>query len=56
MSRDWTSEEIQLVSAKMKAAGHMGFEEFCKELEEKGFEEIPDRSKLPANDQQVTGK
>lgn len=56
MSRDWSPEEIQQVSEVMKAAGHMSFEEFCKELEEKGFEEIPDRNKLPENYQQVTGK
>ena len=52
MSRDWTPEEIQIVSEEMKAAGHMGFEEFCKALEEQGFTEIP----VPANERQVTGK
>ena len=34
MSRDWTPEEIQLASEEMKAAGHMGYEEFCEELDE----------------------
>lgn len=34
MSRDWTPEEIQLVSEEMKAAGHMGYEEFCEALDE----------------------
>ena len=56
MSRDWRPEEIQQVSEAMKAAGHMGFEEFCKELEEKGFEQIQDKSKFPANCKQLTGK
>ena len=52
MSRTWTPEEIQLVSEKMKKAGHMGFEEFCEELERQGFEKLPCQqvtSKLPAN-------
>jgi hypothetical protein len=33
MSRDWTPEELQAVSAAMKAAGEMSYEEFCAELE-----------------------
>jgi len=33
MSRDWTQEELQSASAAMKAAGHMGYEEFCEALE-----------------------
>ena len=33
MSRDWTPEEIQAVSAAMKEAGSMGFEEFSAEVE-----------------------
>ncbi len=33
MSRDWTPEEIQAVSAAMKEAGEMGFEEFSAEVE-----------------------
>lgn len=37
MSRDWTPEEIQMVSKVMKAAGHQGYEEFCAELAEQGF-------------------
>ena len=32
MSRDWTPEELQAASATMKAAGHMGYEEFCEEF------------------------
>lgn len=32
MSRDWTPEELQAASAAMKAAGHMGYEEFCEEI------------------------
>lgn len=34
MSRSWTPEEIQQVSEAMKAAGHMGYEEFCEALNE----------------------
>ena len=33
MSRDWTPEEIQTVSAAMKEAGDMSFEEFSAEIE-----------------------
>lgn len=33
MSRDWTPDELQAASAAMRAAGHMGYEEFCEELE-----------------------
>lgn len=33
MSRDWTSEELQAVSAAMKEAGEMSFEEFSAEVE-----------------------
>ena len=32
MSRGWTPEELQTVSAAMKAAGHMSYEEFSAEL------------------------
>lgn len=32
MSRDWTTEEIQAVSAAMKEAGEMDFEEFSAML------------------------
>ncbi len=52
MSRTWTPEEIQMVSEEMKKAGHMGFEEFCEELERQGFEKIS----VPANDQQIVSK
>lgn len=37
MSKDWTPDEIQSVSAAMKEAGHMGYEEFCEELNRGGF-------------------
>lgn len=37
MSRDWTPDEIQMVSKEMKAAGHLSYEEFCTELAEQGF-------------------
>ena len=33
MSRDWTPEEIQAVSAAMKEAGEMSFEEFSAKVE-----------------------
>ncbi len=33
MSKDWTQEELQQISRVMKAAGHMGYEEFCEFLE-----------------------
>ena len=32
MSRDWTQEELQSASKAMKAAGHLGYEEFCEHL------------------------
>jgi hypothetical protein len=32
MSRDWTKEELQTASKAMKAAGHLGYEEFCEHL------------------------
>ena len=33
MSRDWTPEEIQAVSAAMKEVGEMGLEEFSAEVD-----------------------
>lgn len=35
MSRDWTPAELATASEVMKAAGYMGYDEFCKELNEK---------------------
>lgn len=32
MSRDWTQEELQNASKAMKAAGHLGYEKFCEQL------------------------
>ena len=32
MSKDWTQEELQNASKAMKAAGHLGYEEFCEHL------------------------
>lgn len=32
MSRDWTQEELQSASKAMKAAVHLGYEEFCEHL------------------------
>lgn len=29
MGKDWTPAELQAASAAMKAAGYMGYEEFC---------------------------
>lgn len=37
MSRDWTQEELQNASKAMKAAGHLGYEEFCKQLDKTIF-------------------
>ena len=37
MSKDWTPDEIQIASEIMKEAGHMGYEEFCEELDRVGF-------------------
>lgn len=37
MSRDWTPNELSAASAAMKAAGHMGYEEFCGELVRQGI-------------------
>ena len=43
MSRDWTPEELAQVSAQMKAAGHMSFEEFCVELNELNAKAVLER-------------
>jgi hypothetical protein len=32
MSRDWTQEELQATSKAKKSAGHLGYEEFCEQL------------------------
>lgn len=32
MSRSWTKEELEIVSDWMKEHGHMGYDEFCKYL------------------------
>ena len=32
MSRSWTPEELAKASEAMKAAGHLGYEEFCEAL------------------------
>lgn len=32
LSRDWTPDELAAVSAAMKAAGYMSYEEFCAAL------------------------
>jgi shikimate 5-dehydrogenase len=32
MSKDWTPDELAAASAAMEAVGHMGYEEFCTEL------------------------
>lgn len=34
MSRDWTREELNAASEMMKQSGHMGFEEFCRAIEQ----------------------
>gem|GEM_PF-6127242 len=33
MSESWTSDELHTASEAMKRAGHMGYEEFCAELD-----------------------
>lgn len=38
MSKDWTPEELAAASKAMKAAGNMSYEEFCEELNTKGFQ------------------
>ena len=37
MSRDWTQEELQNASKAMKVAGHLGYEEFCEQLDKNIF-------------------
>ena len=37
MGRDWTQEELQNASKAMKAAGHLGYEEFCEQLDKTIF-------------------
>ena len=37
MSKDWTPDELQAASRVMKEAGHMGYEEFCEELDRGGL-------------------
>lgn len=32
MSRDWTQEELQTACRAMKAAGHLGYEEYCEQI------------------------
>lgn len=43
MSRDWTPEELQAASEAMKAAGHMGIEEFCEALNSGGMTPAGDK-------------
>ena len=37
MNRDWSHEELQAASKAMKAAGHLGYEEFCEQLDKTIF-------------------
>ena len=37
MSRDWTQEKLQNANKAMKAAGHLGYEEFCEQLDKTIF-------------------
>jgi hypothetical protein len=37
MGRDWTQEELQNASKAMKAAGYLGYEEFCEHLDKTIF-------------------
>ena len=45
MSRDWTPEEIQRVSAALKSSGNMSFEEFCAELAKQHIERFGNRQR-----------
>lgn len=40
MSKDWTPDELAAASAAMKAAGHMGYEEFCMELDRQARQQM----------------
>lgn len=37
MSRDWTQEELQSASKAMKEAGHLGYDDFCEQLDKTIF-------------------
>lgn len=37
MSKDWASKELQAASKVMKAAGHLGYDEFCEQLDKTIF-------------------
>ena len=37
MSKDWTEEELQNVSKTMKEVRHLGYEEFCEQLDKTIF-------------------
>ncbi|HQB28314.1 MAG TPA: hypothetical protein PLO29_05140 [Paludibacter sp.] len=37
MSRVWTQEALQVASKAIKAAGHLGYEEFCEQLDKTIF-------------------
>ena len=37
MSKDWTEEELQNASKAMNAAGHLGYEEYCEQLDKTIF-------------------
>jgi hypothetical protein len=50
MSRDWTPEELQAVSAAMKASGEMSYEEFCIELERQTKEAERKQPTAPGNE------
>lgn len=51
MSRDWTPEELEVVSKEMKAAGHLSYEEFCEQMNNGYFAIIS-----PSADCEDTGK
>ena len=38
MGKDWTKEELEQASKTMMANGQMGYEEFCKQLTDRVFE------------------
>ena len=37
MSSDWTQEELRNASKAMKAAGYLGYEDFCEQLDKTIF-------------------
>ena len=54
MSKDWTQDELQAASKKMKASGNMSYEEFCEALDNGYFANVgksADREEACAEEQ-----